>query len=86
MAVKDTHKFAIVISYAQGSISMGFDNLADVIRLIEGQVEISDPSKILSVVQEAIEEEVTVDGVTYNVLDAITYFDLYESDEDEDDE
>lgn len=77
MAVKETDKFAVMLSYAKGSIDLGFESLGKAITLVEGQIEETDPAKMVEYVKAAIEEEVTVDGVTYNIVDANTYFDVY---------
>lgn len=77
MAVKDTDKFAVVISYAKGSIDLGFPSLSAAVSLVENQIEETDPSKMADHIKSAIDDEVTVEGVTYNILDANSYFDIY---------
>lgn len=85
MAVKDSHKFVIILDYKGGSIHLGFDSLAQCVSLMEGQIEEKDPARMFNYVQDALNEEVTVDEVTYNILDIDSYRDIYEL-EDEDGE
>lgn len=77
MAVKDSDKFVVVLSYAKGSIDLGFQSLAQAVSLVENQIEETDPSKMSDYIKSAIEDEVIVEGVTYNILDANSYFDIY---------
>lgn len=83
--VKDSHKFVIILTYKGGSIHLGFDSLAQCVSLMEGQIEEKDPMRMFNYVQDALNEEAIVEGVTYNILDIDSYSDIYGEDSDEDD-
>lgn len=83
MAVKDTDKFAVVISYSKGSIDLGFNSLAEAISLVDNQIGETDSAKVIEFVRAAIEDEVTVEGVTYNIMDVDSYFDVYSEEDGE---
>lgn len=85
MAVKETDKFAVILSYAKGSIDLGFESISAAVSLVDNQIEESDPAKIAEYIKEAIDGEVTVDGVTYNIVDVNTYFDVYAGDDEDED-
>jgi hypothetical protein len=85
VAVKDSNKFVVILSYLGTDIALGYDSLGEAVILVESQIDEADTAKMFNYVQEALNEGgVTVEGITYKVMDSLTYFDLYETETDED--